>query len=257
MSNQTTKNIIFNRKGWLLWGCLFYFFSSAQLIAQMQVKDKARIEKIGVVRGKVLEYNAAGDFVFLRTTGDTLIVDADRVMNTKIIHSLKMPVRGMFWHSAEFGLDFGKSNQWNPVSPYLYLETNHAYVVNRFLQPGIGVGYQQAGDFRIMPVFLSLTGDLYRSRITPFYFSNVGYGLGWARSNDWGNYDKVRGGFLWHIGGGLKIAGRNNAVYLKSGYKIQNIYSEASIPNWWGTTGGFEKIARTIRRVYFGVSMAF
>jgi hypothetical protein len=140
MSNQTTKNIIFNRKGWLLWGCLFYFFAPAQLMAQMQVKDKARIEKIGVVRGKVLQYNAAGDFVFLRTTGDTLKVDADRVMNTKIIHSLKMPVKGMFWHSAEFGLDFGKSNQWNPVSPYLYLETNHAYVVNRFLQPGIGVG---------------------------------------------------------------------------------------------------------------------
>lgn len=220
------------------------------------LKDKAKIEKIGVVRGRVLSYDAEGDFVFLKKTGDTLVIASDKVLNTKITKSLTVAMPGTIWHSAEFGLDWGKANQWDAVSPHIYIETNHAYVINKFIQPGIGAGYQLADNFHIMPLFFSLTGDLYKSRVTPFYFTNVGYGVAWARAQDWRQYDKVQGGLLFHIGGGLKIAGRLNSVYLKSGYRIQKAYTEATTFSWLGSSG-FENVSHTIRRVYFGVSLAF
>lgn len=249
--------IIFVRKRWLLWSCLFYFLSASACIGQVLVKDKAKIKGLGVVKGVVLQYDATGNFIFVTTAGDTLVVPSTRVLNTKIINSLHLSEKGSFWHSAEFGLNWGRSNTMSPVYPTLLLETNHAYVINRYLQPGIGVGYQVREDLHIMPVFACLTGELLAQKVTPFYFSNFGYGNAWQRTygGDFQQYEDVKGGVLWDIGGGLKIAGRNHGFYLKLGYKTQKVRLDET--TWWGWSGGREIIHRTYRRFYTGLSWAF
>lgn len=257
MTVRSLQNIIFNRKGWLLWGCLFYFCGLPMVLSQTVISDKARIDELGTIRGRVLSYDSDGKFIFLKNSGDTVSVDSRRVQHSTVTRQIKLAQKGTVWHSMEAGLDWGKANSFDAVTPRGYLESNHAFVVNRFVQPGLGVGYQFQDDFRFMPVFASLTGELLERRVTPVYFTNLGYGFGWARKSTWIEYEEVRGGVHWHLGGGIKIAGRRNALYLKSGYKVQKMYSERETFGWWGGTGGFEHISRTIRRVYFGFSFAF
>ncbi len=259
MKNFLVKSIIFDQKGWLLWGCLFSFFYQAAW-SQEVAADKARIRDFGVIRGRVIEYDVNNKLIFLRKTGDTVVLDADRVVNLKVIRQYNVPTAGTFWHSSEFGLDWGRANQFSSTVPFPYIESNHAYVINRWLQPGLGAAYQLQDKYHIMPLFLSMTGDFYKARVTPFYYTNLGYGFAWERTygqDEWREFEVVRGGLLFHVGGGLKISGREHSVYLKSGYKLQRVYTERDTNFWWGTTGGHENIHRTIRRVYFGLSFAF
>lgn len=246
--------IIFVRKRWLLWSCLFYFLSAGVCSAQIILKDKARIRNLGVLKGNILSYDANGRLIFIRENGDTLYIPADKVMSVKVMNALKVKEKGDFWHSVELGFNWGRANSFSSITPAPYLESNHAYVVSRYVQPGAGIGYQLQDEFHILPVFASLTGQLTPDRNTWFYFTNVGYGFLWERSNwgEWGKqYDEVKGGVLWHIGGGIRILGRNNATYLKAGFKMQK--GQMGQPIW----SGYRMTDRTFRKFYAGVAWAF
>ncbi len=249
-------SIIFIKKGWLLWSCLFCFIAGEACVGQTLLKDKARVKNLGVLKGNILSYDASSRLIIVRENGDTLYLPSDKVMSVKVMNALKVKEKGDFWHSAEIGFNWGKPNTYSSVTPAPYLESNHAYVVNRFVQPGVGVGYQLQDRFHMMPVFASITGDLTPDRNTWFYFTNIGYGFVWERTH-WGDfmrqYDEVNGGFLWHFGGGIRILGRNNTTYLKAGFKMQKAQMDQS--DWWGN--GHTFVERTFRKFYSGVAFAF
>lgn len=249
--------IIFERKGWLLWSCLFYFLAVEAACGQVVAKDKAKIKGAGVVWGQVLKYDQPGEFVFLSSRGDTLQVPSDEVIYSRISNAVKVPKAGSFWHSAELGMNWGRRNSGQRLVPSLHIESAHAYVFRQLVQPGAGVGYQMLEDLHIVPVFASLSGDLLKRRLSPFYTFNAGYGFAWEQTSRWTpqRYREVTGGFLWQLGGGVRIASRKYATLLKLGYRKQQVELDESL--WWTDAGGRSITRRTFRKLYTGIAWIF
>lgn len=112
---------------------------------------------------------------------------------------------------------------------------------------GLGVGYDAYVDWRTLPVFASLSGDIFHVRENAFFLQlNAGYCKIWnpAFADD---------SFYFYDGphpsinalAGYRICAGKYDVYLSAGYKFQRIRYGWS----WGGPGSRTFVERDIKRV--------
>jgi len=124
------------------------------------------------------------------------------------------------------------------------------YRLNRFVALGGGVGIDNYEGGVYMPVYLEMSGDLLRKRITPHYQISAGYGYG--ASPNWPN-NQIDGGFMSFAGIGYKIHTQTKLEWTAvAGYKMQESTERENTFGGGITPGG---ILRNIRRQ--GITVQF
>ncbi len=130
--------------------------------------------------------------------------------------------RGL-WHELQVGISVGQSNSFTSQEAYPLIYAVSGYQFNQFLGIGLGTGYQSFSNINIVPIYVSLRGDLLNTRIAPFYYANLGYGIGVKKGDDFffGDEEKAKGGLLLGSGFGVKFKFRRTFLTTSIGYKLQ------------------------------------
>ncbi len=241
---------------------LFCSFSEG-ILAQEKRFETIHLKDGTVLKGNITE-QVANDYLILELrNGQKITVFSEEVLkikyNQKAAKYYKKE-RG-FFHQATIGSSWKGSERFGGNQPYFSVETIHGYQFKHALRVGLGTGWDYHPDFHIVPVFVSVGGDIGKLRIVPTYFVNTGYGMAWERHNSDVNeeeiYEEVKGGLMLHFGGGLKIKLSKTALIFNVGYKIQNVTTERSFFDWQGRISSINDTDRKFNRLTIAVGVVF
>ncbi|MEZ4773504.1 MAG: hypothetical protein R3D00_10010 [Bacteroidia bacterium] len=163
---------------------------------------------------------------------------------------------------AQIGTLAGSVSTVNNENPNVFNpHIINGYRFNHFVSAGAGVGINLLDRGAYMPVFLDVRGDLLKQKMTPHYYTNVGYAIPLYAREDvvgwWGEPImtdfNAKGGILMDGGAGVKIYTPSGFAWLLTGgYRFQQV--EESYKTW-GDVLISEKY--TIRRISLQVGVMF
>ncbi len=98
---------------------------------------------------------------------------------------------------------------------YFAIHTVNGYHLTRNLSLGVGVGVEWFGDYELIPVYADIRFYPGLTEWAPFFYGDVGYGLGVLD-------DTNDGGFMAGVGGGVQRSlNPNMALVASLGYRFQ------------------------------------
>lgn len=134
----------------------------------------------------------------------------------------------------EIGYLYGKTNNANSFA-YAYMATPTVQMFNgyrfaRFFALGATLGFDFYDNVLITPIALGIRGEFLKTRISPFYSLDVGYGS--AKLSDESDQFNSKGGWLFNPALGMRIqTGNKTAFTFGLGYKTQRVKNTTT---WWG-----------------------
>ena len=247
----------------LLFIILVLFVFVEKTLAQEKKFEIIYLKDGSVLKGNITE-QVANDYLILELrNGQKITVFSEEVLKIKYNQKAAKYYKkeNGFFHQATIGSSWKGSERFGGNQPYFYAETIHGYQFNHALRLGLGAGWDYHPDFHIVPVFVSVGGEIGKLRIVPTYFANAGYGMAWERHNSDVNeediYEEVKGGLMLHFGGGLKIKLSKTALIFNVGYKIQNVTTERSFFDWQGRISSINDTDRKFNRLTIAVGLVF
>ena len=172
-------------------------------------------------------------------SGDSLILDTKLVQSIRIFKDkyIRIPSeinknsgnghpKLKYFNNSFFGILLGKSNADSPQSSYLSIEMINGIIIYRFLALGAGIAYDRYNTTSVLPLFISIRGDVSDKSFTPFYYVDAGFSTSWDSREDENNWNSLdtEGGFTFHTGGGLKMySGTRINIMIAIGYKYQKV----------------------------------
>jgi len=98
---------------------------------------------------------------------------------------------------------------------YFAIHTVNGYHLNRNISLGVGVGVEWYGDYELVPLYADVRYYPSLTEWAPFFYGDLGYGLGFLDEG-------ADGGILFGIGGGIQRSVNANMGYVASfGYRYQ------------------------------------
>ena len=225
-------------------------------IAQNKYDDMIRLKNGSIIYGTIIE-NVVDDHLKILIGGrQTLEFDYEEIVQIKD-GSFRMLIsdqhkRGYF-NETQLGLALGKSSDFSETVPYISVHTLNGYRWHRLISTGVGIGYDSYEPVNMMPVFLGIRGDLFKSRVTPFYLVDVGFSTAWASSIGGSNLESADGGRLFNAGIGLKIHGLGKSWVISTTFKNQK--ADLNYFDWWW--GGEVVEERSFRNMTIKVGLTF
>jgi hypothetical protein len=125
-----------------------------------------------------------------------------------------------FTNITTLGLGFGvgtvgDEGEVNNDQTYFALHTVNGYHLNRALSMGIGVGIEWYDGYELVPLYADIRYHPALTEWAPFFYGNLGFGLGFLENN----HD---GGLMGGLGGGIqKSVNPNLALVGSLGYRFQ------------------------------------
>lgn len=241
---------------------LFLFsFSTQELSAQAGKKEDVITLKDGtLLYGWILEQEV-GKFIRLELVGGSILV----IEQEKIAQVTRLPSRfrrvnrsynyklkpimyrekGLYSYvSPQFSFRNGRNRRtgFDGTRMDVGIHLRVGYRISRFLALGMGAGIDNTEGGVYMPIYMDISGDVLRKRVTPHYQISAGYGYGGEPT--WPN-DRIEGGFMSFMGVGYKIHTQSKLEWtVVGGYKFQNSSERGN--SFSGVTGTTE--FRDVRR---------
>ncbi|MCC9166914.1 hypothetical protein [Pontibacter harenae] len=134
----------------------------------------------------------------------------------------------------EFGYLYGKSssNGFNSYAATPTVQVFNGYQFHRAFALGATIGADFYNNVLITPIALGIRGELLKTRVSPFYSLDAGYGSA-AFSNE-GNQRDNEGGWMFSPAVGMRVStGTSTAFAFSIGYKTQRVRTQDI---FWGTT---------------------
>ncbi len=245
---------------------LFALILSAFFTAHAQEMEKEAaiyLKNGNVIRGKLV-MSMFDDYMTVKTSEtDHMEIWYDKIDQIVFGKDVVKPqdtippfyAKPGFMHMTEVGIIAG--NNENVEGSAYSISTVNGYRFNSYFGAGIGIGIDGYDRMTLMPVFLSLRGNLNKNKVTPFYFLNAGYSAAWANDDTPGiTYDYVRGGFMLQPGLGYMFALKNMALYFDIGYKLQKSDISYSYENGWDGFPVEVQEERTRNRITISIGIA-
>ncbi|MEQ9425232.1 MAG: hypothetical protein RJQ09_12485 [Cyclobacteriaceae bacterium] len=239
--------------------------------AQEKPKDLIKFNGGARVHGIIKEY-VEGQYMIVNVGGEDVRIEGGHFDEIKDIKfgdlNYERHTRGM-WYEFDFGLNFGKSNSWSGTESYPSLHLISGYQFNQFVGLGLGTGFQSLSNVNIIPTYATFRGDIFDTRIAPFYYVDAGYGFGVNKDDDifFGDEVDSKGGLMFSPGLGVRFKLKKIYLTTSLGYKLQKASVERRYDNvWWGwSTSSIgppsgEEIyneKRTYKRVEFRIGIGF
>ena len=158
-----------------------------------------------------------------------------------------------YYHEFRGGLLIGEEN--TSVS----LHTINGYQFNKYLGTGLGLGINKYGNYITMPVYATVKGYLFDSKVSPFYFGDVGYGFAWKtnKNEDMFELDNVQGGLYWQLGLGYQVNFYNSSMVFTLGYINQDSKADYIYYRPWDIDDVTVSERRILRRFVLSVGFLF
>ncbi len=190
---------------------------------QNKTEDVIYLKNESVIRGRIIVQDSLR--VKIQTADGTILVFG----SSDIIKTDKQPSyagyrarAGAFAHFTELGpLVAGKTTIDGVTTAAFSFQTVNGFRFNQFLFGGAGVGIDLYATQTMIPLFLSIRGDIYPGgSVIPFYFIDGGYAVNITQRS--ATTSDFRGGILYAGGVGVKIPFNRSAGFLISfGYRYQ------------------------------------
>ncbi len=214
---------------------ILLLFSATAAFTQNVYNDKVKLKNGSVIYG-IITANKPGEYIELLISGrEQVRFYYDEVYSikdkAKMLH-FEAPETNGYFNTTEFGFTLNKvENVWWDVQDhytevFFSIHTINGYKFNRLLHTGVGIGLDYYGDSKVMPLYASVVGDLLKSRITPFYRANLGWGFAFDR--EWSRWDKSVGGVFFNPALGLRVNKRRGAFIFLWGYRHQRVKLEVT-----------------------------
>lgn len=235
----------------------FLFLSSMcfqQAIGQTGKKeDVVTLRDGNVIYGYILEQEV-GKYVRLELVGGSiLVIEQEKIESierapsrfrrvTRSYNYRLSPIlyreRGVYSYISP-QLSFREGRNGSRVDVGIHLRLGYRF--SRFMALGMGVGVDNYEGGVYMPLYLEVSGDLLRKRVTPHFYASVGYSSGINPS--WPN-DRIEGGVTTFVGLGYKVHTQTKFEWtVVGGYKLQDSSERENSFGAAGTT-----VFRNIRR---------
>lgn len=178
-----------------------------------------------VVKGSIIKPLDADGLQIMTTESDVYTFSADevrRVAREEIQHdNLRNKVfvqdgKG-FTNITTLGYGFGIGSVGDADNDedYFALHTVNGFHINRTVSLGLGLGVEGYGDYELIPLYADIRVYPSLTEWAPFFYGNLGYGLGVLEKN-------IDGGLMAGIGGGLQRSVSTNLAFVASiGYRFQ------------------------------------
>ncbi len=187
-------------------------------------QDVVYLKNGGILRGNILQNDSIvkieilGGNVFVYSKAEIEKINQEEAI--KIIAKGPItPQQNGWYNEYSFGIPYG-IDQWGWPTAGVTLNYFIGHQFNQLVKTGIGTGLDIYGyQASLIPFYGRITGDLTSKTKTPFYFADLGYATNVSiRSNN----EKHYGGFLMHLGGGIKINTRRRTFFnLSASYNTQ------------------------------------
>ena len=237
---------------------LFVCFS---LLAQNTEKQDVIYLKNGsIIRGSIIEY-ISEETIKIEIVGQNVLVfgiDEVEKMQQEDVLTKKKGKRPIYFSESRFanhsslGVLFSQND-----GPSSSIETVNSYRIKPYMSVGLGVGIMWINTWRLgwaraMPIFADIRGDvLQKSRTTPFYYAQIGYGIDTAGELN----DERKGGVYFGLGTGIKIRTRSKMAFTFGiGYAQQ--HQEIMETDWWNN-GQIIQRSINYRRIALRTGFAF
>ena len=222
---------------------LLLFFILAIELLQAQSEDNLKTTLTTIhgdeINGYIKLSALPSRITLFYPTGDSLTLDSKVIQSIHINKVRNIPISSMnnsgfrlerpglrFFNNTLFGILSGKSDVDSPPQSFLSIETIIGIILYRYLAMGVGIGYDRYNTTAVLPIFISVRGDILAGSITPFYFIDAGFSTAWdsmESENNWNSLD-TDGRFMYHTGMGIKIySGNRINIMLALGYKYQKV----------------------------------
>ena len=160
-----------------------------------------------VVRGSIIKPLDADGVQIMTTESDVYTFSADevsRVAREEMQHdNLKNKVfvyKGQGYTnitSLGYGFGVGTVGDADNNEDYFAIYTVNGFHVNRNISLGVGIGIEGYGDYELVPLYADVRVYPSLSEWAPFFYGNLGFGLGVLEKN-------TDGGLMAGIGGGIQ-----------------------------------------------------
>jgi hypothetical protein len=198
--------------------------------------------------------------VFLLTTAETYAqdFDSDSVYYTPIPSSNEKQARqrGIFHDTVEndrqygyfFNLQVGSLVGCNDCSEGKEItftaSTIHGVTIGKKFRTGVGIGLDSYYNWQTMPVFISISTDVFGTKNTNAIFIQINYGWSQSWRNDpyeeYGLKD-TDGGTMFGTQLGYRIKYHDIKISLSIGTKYQRVYTNYEYPTYYYTEEGVMK----------------
>jgi hypothetical protein len=206
---------------------LFMMLSATAIFAQDQM-DVVYLKDGRVFKGSIIKPLDADGIQIMTTKSDVFTFPAEEVSRvTRETFEHENQKNKIIVHDGEgftnitsLGLGFGigtigDEGGVNNDGTYFALHTVNGYHVNRSLSLGVGAGIEWYDDYELVPVYADIRYSPSLTEWAPFFYGNLGFGLGFLEED----YD---GGLMAGIGGGVQKSVNSNFAFLGSiGYRFQ------------------------------------
>ena len=207
---------------------LLLVFGLLAMVSQIEAQSKKPTDVVkfkdnGEFRGEIIEYKK-GEYLKMDIGGRIETIDGDQLQNIKDIGFDKLDYYSnhqSFWYELQLSLNMGKSNSWSSTETMPQVGVAAGYQFHPLLGVGIGSGYQVFSNVKIIPVYASFRGDFFENRITPFYYADLGYGIGMKRNDTFFADEKTKGGLLMGTGLGLRLNFKRTYLSTSLGFRYQ------------------------------------
>jgi hypothetical protein len=188
-----------------------------------------------ILKGKILEQTDT--HLKVRLSPENILRLSQTEIQQIIVDTLRFPARKGYHLQIMSGVLLGKSHAVNEFTP----ERNFAsfsfhifqgYRFHHAFSLGATTGLDYYQGIAMMPLALTIQGDISNRCVTPFYDVSVGIATNWLTQKS--ENQSVKGGFFFAPQVGLKfhLAGQS-AFLLSVGYQQQRVVNQYE--QWWGT----------------------
>ncbi len=213
------------QKRWLLFislllSCILCRQSLGQSIKK---EDVVYLKNESVVRGRIIQNDETR--IRIQTADGSIwsfsAAEISRISSEAPFNGFRYKSRG-YANFTELGpLVAGKTTIDGVTTAAFSFQSVNGYRFSQYFFTGAGVGVDLYATQTIIPLFVSIRGDLTtQGTILPFYFAEIGSGINITQNSSAG--EDFKGGLLYAAGVGVKIPFNRSAGFLVSfGYRHQ------------------------------------
>ncbi|MDH5608502.1 MAG: hypothetical protein OEY56_03400 [Cyclobacteriaceae bacterium] len=235
---------------------------SGHLVSLAQDAIKLPFE---IVHGTLAEYKKDKYLLFVTDEGDSIRY-YDQKFRILVTYKNEKPLQSKTGKSKPFGwieIGFSASNQLTngqyTLSGGPALHATAGYIFSPWFAMGLSTGYETFNELRIIPFEASISGNLSRQSITPFYTLHIGHGYGKNLTDPneatWNSFNTIEGGFRLSPSLGIKFSQMGSATFC-IGMVSQHATYERASTDWRGNPFIYGE-TRTIRQMQVKMGFMF
>lgn len=165
--------------------------------------------------------------------------------SVKAVTKSSEPNKSLYFFSLQVGSLVGCNNYNDGKDITSSISVLNGITMGNKFRTAFGLGFDSYIGWHTLPVFLSVSYDLFGNKNRNAFFIQVNYGRAKAwRQKNYRDYafKKAEGGSMFTPQVGYRIKYHDVRLALMVGVKFQNVRSFHEYPNWVWTDGGYKEV---------------